>query len=134
MKHKMMIANDASESVNQQAVITWSRWNVSKYPELALLHAIPNGGARAKKTAGILKAEGTLPGIPDLHLPVARGGYHSLYIEMKKHKGRLSDAQTEVIPLLQAEGNRVDVCFGWEEAIAVLVNYLSVVAKLPVKQ
>lgn len=121
---KMLIAQNASESVHQQAVMKWARWNVAKYPELALLHAIPNGGMRSKKTAGILKAEGVLAGVPDLHLPVARHGYHSLYIEMKKPRGRLTDAQADLIPLLQGQNNRVEVCIGWEAAIKVLGGYL----------
>ena len=41
------------------------------------------GGKRDAKTATILKRQGVKAGVPDLHLPVARGGYHGLYIELK---------------------------------------------------
>lgn len=51
--------------------------------ELALLHHIPNGGARSKATAGRLKAEGVKAGIPDICLPVPKNGYGALYIELK---------------------------------------------------
>ena len=50
-------------------------------------------------------------GMPDLHIPIPRGGYASLYIEMKDaNKGRLSENQKEMIPRLQSYGNKVVVC------------------------
>jgi hypothetical protein len=56
---------------------------------LEWMHAIPNGGTRGgdKRSASIaganMKAEGAKAGVSDLHLPVARQGYQSFYIEMK---------------------------------------------------
>ena len=54
---------------------------------LSWFHAIPNGGSRGdgtKRGAMIsganMKAEGVKTGVSDLHLPVARLGYRSLYI------------------------------------------------------
>ena len=75
-----------TEHQEQCAVIQWARLNQIKYPELETLHAIPNGGLRNLTVARKLKAEGTVSGIPDLHLPIARAVYHSLYIEMKIDK------------------------------------------------
>src|SRR5262245_64718583 len=49
-----------------------------------LCFAIPNGGARDVITAGRLKAEGVRAGVPDVCLPVARAGYHGLFLEVKR--------------------------------------------------
>ena len=67
----------------QEMLFRWITYQLDEYPELALLYHIPNGGKRDAKTATILKRQGVKAGVPDLHLPVARGGYHGLYIELK---------------------------------------------------
>lgn len=56
-----------TESVEQQLLFRWARFYVSKYPELALLYHIPNGGSRRKSEAGRFKAEGVKAGVPDLN-------------------------------------------------------------------
>jgi hypothetical protein len=38
-----------SEDTEQIAVINWAQWNMQRYPELELLHHVPNGGSRNKK-------------------------------------------------------------------------------------
>lgn len=50
---------------------------------------------------------------------------NQLYIEMKKPRGRLTDAQADLIPLFQDQNNRVEVCIGWEAAVEILTEYLS---------
>lgn len=116
-----------TEAQHQANVIKWSQQPSvrSKWPELALLHHIPNGGTRDAIEGRHLKQQGVKPGVPDLHLPVARGLYHSLYIEMKTEKGRTSDAQEWWIEFLIAQGNLVEVCHGWQSAVRVLEWYLS---------
>lgn len=116
-----------TEAQHQANVIKWSQQPSirSRWPELALLHHIPNGGRRDAVEARHLKEQGVKPGVPDLHLPVARGSYHSLYIEMKTEKGRTSDVQEWWIEFLTAQGNFIEVCHGWESAVRVLEWYLS---------
>ncbi len=64
-------------------------------------------------------------GIPDVSLPVPRGGYHGLYIEMKRQNdGRLSDKQKDTIQKLRAQGYRVDVCEGFQKAADVVEAYM----------
>ena len=82
-----------SEHQEQSALIAWARMTESHWPELALLHAIPNGGWRHPATGKKLKAEGLKPGVPDLCLPVARHGYNGLYLEIKSQKGRVRKEQ-----------------------------------------
>jgi hypothetical protein len=95
------------------------------YPHY-IVYAIPNGGQRNAIVAAKLKAEGVLAGIPDIHIPMARNGYHSLYIEMKNgKKGTISDKQKDMIEKLKAEGNKVVVCRSVEEFEKEIKEYFN---------
>lgn len=101
------------------------RWFRMQYPQ-HLIYAIPNGGQRNAVVAAKLKAEGVTAGIPDLHIPVSRHGYHSLYIEMKNGKaGRLSEHQKECISRLQASGHKVAVCRTFDDFKNEIDAYLT---------
>lgn len=108
-----------SEAQEQQAVIEWCAWK-----RIPVFH-IPNGGSRDKREAANLKRQGVQPGVPDLFVPVARGGWHGLFVEMKTAKGRASPKQREWLELLSAQGYLVKVCRGSEEAIRVIGAYMS---------
>ena len=95
------------------------------WPELRFLAAIPNGGKRLAKTAADLKAEGVRRGVPDYLLPVRRGGYTGLAIELKTAKGRTSPEQREWLGHLETEGWRAVVARGWEEAWDVVRDYMA---------
>ena len=116
-----------TEAQEQRTVISWAEKCAGQWPELHLLYHIPNGGERVGKEGALLCAEGVKAGVPDLHLPVARGGFHGLWIEMKKsnHSNPPSAKQKRWIGALRREGHRVEVCYGAEEAIAVLQDYLA---------
>lgn len=101
------------------------RWFRLQYPNY-IIYSIPNGGYRSSTTAKEMKMEGQLPGIPDLCVPVAKKGHHSLYLEMKNGKqGRLSDHQKEIIPILEREGHKVVVCRTFDEFRKEIEEYLS---------
>ena len=116
-----------TEAQHQMAIIKWSQQPSvrSKWPELSLLHHIPNGGNRDVVEARHLKMQGLRKGVPDLHLPVARGQYHSLYIELKTGKGRVSQEQLWWGEKLQEQGNYWALCRGWEEATQTLEWYMN---------
>ena len=89
------------------------------------MYHIPNGGSRSKSEAGHFKAEGVKAGVPDICLPVARSGYHGLYIELKRVKGgRVSTAQQGWIAALRDQGYYACVCKGWDDAAHVIKAYL----------
>ena len=67
-----------TESVEQQCLFRWAAFQSGRFPELALLYHVPNGGSRKKAEAGRFRAEGVKAGVPDLCLPVARGGVFCL--------------------------------------------------------
>lgn len=81
------------EDNEQMILIRWAQFESGRHPELSLLFHVPNGGKRSKVEAARFKAMGVQAGVPDLFLPVPRGAYHGLFIEMKAPKGRTSNAQ-----------------------------------------
>lgn len=99
--------------------------NQREHPELALLFAIPSGGYRSPRTAGRLHAEGVQPGVPDLCLPVSRGGYHGLWIEMKRPGGTTSPAQASWLAQLAKEGYRVALHSTVDGAWTDITDYLA---------
>lgn len=114
-----------TEGEEQATLFNWAAMKSGRRPELRLLFHIPNGGERRKTEAVRFKAEGVKPGVPDLFLPVARGPWHGLFIEMKRQKGgRVSDAQKRWINSLLRQGYLAEVCFGWKEAADLIENYL----------
>ena len=116
----------AREDAEQATLMSWAAMQTGKYPELAMLFHIPNGGRRNAAEAARFKAEGVKAGVPDLFLPVARCGKHGLWIEMKRREGgRVSEHQSEWIQQLREQGYGVEVCYGWEEASKVLLGYMS---------
>mgnify|MGYP004483712307 FL=1 len=117
----------ASERQHQQAVMKWARQPSirERWPELALLHHIKNETTGGAAEVAADKAMGVKKGVPDLCLPVARGGFHGLYIEMKTPSGRASDAQRWWMMELTKQGYRAVVCHGYDAAVAELCWYLS---------
>ncbi len=114
----------ASESQEQQALIQWSQYARQEYKELELLYHVPNGGRRDKREALSLKRQGVKAGVPDLVLPVGRGGYLGLYVELKVDKNKTTDNQNIWIENLRNQNYRVQVCYGWLEAKKVIEDYL----------
>ena len=70
------------EAREQEALFRWVAFARSGMPDLDMLYHIPNGGSRNRKEAYNLKLQGVRAGVPDLCLPVARGKFHGLYIEL----------------------------------------------------
>lgn len=109
----------------QATLMEWAMLMENRWPELRLLFHVPNGGTRGKAEAGRLKAQGVKAGVPDLMLPVAKGGYHGLFIEMKAGKGTLSEAQKEWLTELQLQGYAAKCCRGLDEAIRTITRYMT---------
>lgn len=114
-----------TEADEQMAVFEWAQWNMTKYPELALMFHIPNESNVPVQYRVKLKRMGLKSGVPDICLPVARGGYHALYIEMKRTKrSATSEQQKWTIAKLNAVGNIAIICKGAEQAIENIIEYL----------
>lgn len=113
-----------NESEEQIALFQWAEMMSRRYSELSLLYHIPNGGARSKGTAGRLKAEGVKSGVPDICLPVAKGKYHGLYIEMKVGNNKPTPNQVKWLDALREQGYQAKVCYGWVEASKEIESYM----------
>ncbi len=113
-----------AEHLHQVALFDWARIAAWTTPELWLLHANTNGGRRSPATGARLKAEGALAGIPDIHLPIPRGHWASLWIELKTSSGRVAPHQRDMLERLERAGNRAVVCRGWLEARKTILEYL----------
>lgn len=114
-----------TEAEEQTTLMTWAALESKRRPELLMLHHIPNGGSRHPAEAANLKAQGVKPGVPDLCLPVPRGKYHGLYIEMKrKERSKTNDDQLWWLRRLNEEGYFAVVCKGCEVAKHAIMAYL----------
>lgn len=111
-----------TESQEQCIVILWADANPAIRGKLM---SIPNGANKSPASAAKFKREGLRPGVPDLFLPIARQGFHGLWIEMKRRKGgKLSDAQNEWIEFLRYENYAAYCCEGAGEAINIIKKYM----------
>jgi len=123
-----------TEYSEQCALFCWCANHIKKYPELKWFHSITN----EEKTGNVLvgtraKSSGRKKGVSDLMLPVKRGIYSGLYIEMKrrskkpKRKTSMGGASKEQLAFgkfVQEQGFGFIVCYGWIEARDVLIQYL----------
>lgn len=86
------------------------------------------GGSRQSPREGAnFKREGVRAGVSDLFLSYPTKLHHGLYIEMKrrgKRKCTISKLQWEWIERVRSVGYRAAVCYGWEEARDVILEYL----------
>lgn len=122
-----LVKNLAHEDAEQKAVIDWTKLMAWRWPALEMLIHYPSGGKRPYGEAGKMKGLGTKAGVPDLILPVPRGQYHGLFIEMKrpdKSKARTSPEQKEWIRMLNEEGFLAVICYGQDEAKETIIDYL----------
>jgi len=123
-----------TEADEQAALFRFAAEFERYYPELALLNGSLNG---VKLTIGQgvkAKAAGMKKGFPDINLPVSRGGYHGLFIELKikpyrNHKGKMVYPQTSKeqlwwIDQLNKYGYRAVICKGFDSARAEILTYL----------
>jgi hypothetical protein len=120
----------ADEHAHQVAIFAWA--SQSEHRDLLRwMHAIPNGGDRDRVVAGQLKAEGVKSGVWDIFLPLPRGNYHGLYIELKRPgrekepNGGLSDTQVSFGEHAHYHGYATKLCHGWRPAVAAIVGYLN---------
>jgi hypothetical protein len=114
------------EHQEQRRVFEWAAENEGKYPELRWLFAVPNWiGVRTAKQGARLKAEGRKPGVPDMFLPIVRGNWCGLVIELKVANNTVSREQQQWISHLHRNRWVVVVAYGADTAIKELEWYLN---------
>lgn len=99
-----------------------------RYPAaFKLIYHVPNGGHRHKAVAAKLKGQGVKAGVPDLVLPMARGGHFGLYIEFKAQPpfdAAVSPSQDAYLQALTDQGYLAIVCRGHIDALEAIRAYL----------
>ncbi len=116
-----------SEHAHQCALVTWARLPavMAQYPGIDLLESSLNGVKLSKAQAGKALAAGMLKGALDLNLPVARGGYHGMRLELKFGRNKMTAEQEWHAQRLREEGWYVTTCYDWMTARDEIVAYLS---------
>jgi len=125
-KHKPI----QNEAAIQKNLFEWANLSAGRFPELRLLFHVANGGRRDIIEAYHLKQQGVKAGVPDLCLPVPRGGYAGLFIELKAAGGRLRDSQRQWIADLNRQNYKAVVAYGFDEARTAIEDYLSTKEKI----
>jgi hypothetical protein len=84
----------------------WVFAQEARYPILQWLMHVPNGGRRSRGEAGKLRAMGVRKGVSDwiLPFPSPSGRYSGLAIELKSHRGTVSDEQQDFLDDAEAAG------------------------------
>lgn len=113
-----------SELTEQIKLFNWAESVKDFVPELKMMYHVPNEGKRQQGTGAILKAAGLRKGVPDIVLPVARQGYHGLYIELKFGKNKPTREQEEYLQALRNAGYQSAVAYGFEQAREIIRHYL----------
>ena len=109
-----------TEKQEQEALFGWASYR----PDLKLMYHVVNEGRRSIQHTMSLIRQGMKPGVPDICLPVARGPYHGLYIELKTKTGRQSPEQKQWQRDLLEEGYCAVVCKGIEAARETIDWYM----------
>jgi hypothetical protein len=117
------------EHLEQVKLFAWAEEQKATFPVLSLMFAIPNFAGRlgnlTARHGAYLKAEGRKPGVPDIFLPVARGPYRGLFIELKAEGNWATDEQLAWCTALREQGYQALVRIGFEAARDAILLYLT---------
>ena len=110
------------ESQIQRQAVSWFRL---QFPNHVIL-SIPNGGARNKTEASILKGEGALAGAADLFIacPSFDKLIHGLWIETKSDVGKQTKSQKEFQQKVVTFGYAYRIIRSLDEFIELTSRYL----------
>ncbi len=112
-----------SESNEQIAAMDWLR---AQHPKIAECTMHIGNERKSSYYAGyIMKRMGVLKGASDLFLAWPKGGYHGLFIEVKSMVGKPTPEQKSFIQRMNALGYRALLCYGAEEVINAMKEYIA---------
>jgi len=108
----------------QTMIFDWARIKTYQYPELEYMYHVPNGGSRHAAEARKFKRMGVKSGVPDIVLPVPRGGYAGLYVELKVGNNKPTENQRRYLEFLESQGYCTQVHYSFDTATAAIEYYL----------
>lgn len=121
--------NKQREAILQKNCVRWFRFQFPKLKMLlvssvngAMLQGTPEQRAKSWKR---LESEGAVPGVSDLFLFVARGGYHGLCIEMKIEGNDQSPKQKDFEALVIEQNYKYVVCKSFDEFEKTILDYVN---------
>lgn len=118
----------AKEYAEQCFFFTQLRYRERHQPEVGLIFATLNGIRLTPGLARKAKLAGNKAGVPDVVVPIARGGFFGLYIEFKEKDGaKPPKHQLEFHQALREQGYSVVVAYGHVAQMDALNAYM----KLP---
>lgn len=126
------------EHIEQVRLCTWIEATKRLQTDEAMketlhwIHSIPNGAHVHPATARKLIAEGLKSGILDLSCDEARQGFHGLRVEMKRRGNKPTPNQLRYMKYLEHINIRREVCYTWQAAARVFIDYLSLTIHAPV--
>ena len=122
-----------SEHEEQAALFDWRDAHIDIAPCLELMHSSLNGVPllgdirKRSKVINYMKAEGMLPGVPDVFLPFSSRDFHGLYIEMKRSENEEpSEGQDWFLRRASEYGYSCHVAGGARYAVDIVKWYLGI--------
>ena len=118
------------EATIQIDIFNWIREQETKHPVLRTIFHTPNSFFGTN--FGVithLKKMGMRKGVYDIIVPVSKGNYAGLWIEVKKPKGKLSLEQLQYIDLINNHSDHPTLfktTFIAEEGIQIIKDYLKI--------
>ena len=120
----------SKESSEQIKIFLWIKENEEVYPVLKTIFHTPNSFFGTGFAIIMwLKKLGMRKGVYDIIVPIAKKGYSSLWIEMKKEKGKLSSEQkmfSELINLYSDFPTKFEICYNSDNCIKLIKEYLDI--------
>lgn len=112
------MTNKRTEAQEQAAVIDFCKlWHIPA------VH-VPNEGKRTLANGRQLARMGLRRGFPDLFIPIAKKGYHGMFIELKRDiKCKPTEYQKQWIDYLNRQGYYAVICYGADDAIKQIGEY-----------
>lgn len=112
------------EYKTQIACVNWFASQYRKTYDAGLLIHIPNERLCTPKQGATLRAMGLRKGAADIALFVPRGGYHGLFVEMKRAGGRQRPEQKAWEQAVTMQGYMYRVCNSVESFMQAVNDYL----------
>ena len=91
----------------------------------ALFIHIPNEGKRSLREGAKQKRLGLVRGVSDIFFAYPSGGYHGLWLEIKKAKGRLTIWQKLFLQRMSDVDYKTAIAYSLDEAIQVMEGYIN---------